>query len=435
MNKNNLRDAKLAPVRCYHQSAIGVDVHNKILVCCAQRYDPVEGTMKEIKQDFPTSVTGLANFASWCDTFNPELVLMESTGVFWMAPYEALEDAGFDNSNLAIVKATDVKAAFGRKTDKEDARRLAEFARIGTVKKSYVPPRDFREARRIGRLYHKAMSRKAGAINRLHKVLCSIGCRPAMVFSDITGKTANKILSAYVNGSLEEFQEAVATSRKLKASHAEILDVFQHHITPRQKRLLRLQMRAVESCEADAREYLEMLEEILEPYGHLLDKLMTIPGIKRISALKILSELGPDLVSFVNIRSFCSWMGICPGNHESAGKRHGSGTPKGNPYLKTYLVEVAQAISLMKLDSTELRKFFQSVKERRGHNRATVAVAHKIARIIYSLFKNDTEYCEEINKTLKNGRVERFKRSVRNLEQMGVTLDIKVLEVATAESG
>lgn len=429
MNNSKSNAVNTAPVRCCHHSSIGVDVHCNILVCCAERYDPVARRLDIKRAEFPTSVTGLASFAKWCAEFDPEIVLMESTGVYWMSPYEALEEAGFDNSRLAIVKATDVKAAFGRKTDKEDARRLAEFGRIGTIRRSYVPTKDFREARRHGRSYHNALSALTSAICQLHKDFCSLGCRPSAVFSDITGKTATTIIRSYINDTPEEFVRTVMESRKLKASREEILDVFRNHITPAQKRQLRIGLRKVENCERDAKEYLELLEEALKPYEHLVQRLTTIPGIKRLSALKILSELGPNLDCFKNSRSFCSWMGVCPGNHESAGKRYGSGTPKGSPYIKTYLVEVAQAIGLMKLQKNELRKFFQAVKERRGHNRAMVAVAHKIARIIYALFKNNEDYVEREDNTLGKTRVKRFRQSLRNLEQLGVRLDVKVVEL------
>ena len=127
------------PVSGIYFSSIGVDVHAQILVCHSQRYDPDSKSLFESDVRFGTSRQQLELFAQWIIEKDPEVVLMESTGVYWFSPYEALEQAGFNTDSIKVVKATEVKAAKGRKTDKVDAKRLSEFARMGSFHNSFIP--------------------------------------------------------------------------------------------------------------------------------------------------------------------------------------------------------------------------------------------------------------------------------------------------------
>ena len=125
--KNKTVDPSFQEVQCpvsgIYFSSIGVDVHAQILVCHSQRYDPDTKSLFESDMRFGTSRQQLELFAQWIIQKNPEVVLMESTGVYWFSPYEALEQAGFNTDSIKVVKATEVKAAKGRKTDKVDAKR------------------------------------------------------------------------------------------------------------------------------------------------------------------------------------------------------------------------------------------------------------------------------------------------------------------------
>ena len=177
-----------------------------------------------------------------------------------------------------------------------------------------------------------------------------------------------------------------------------------------------------------------LLREQLRPYEETIKRLCAIPGIKELSALKIISEIGTDLSSFRSCEAFCSWIGICCGNNESAGKAKKTGTPKGNSYLRAYLTEVGQAIGLVKTLSTVLRKIFQAFKERRGHNRAVVAVAHKIARIIYTMLKNSVAYIEMTSSELEKVRFKRLQASIRNAKEVGLSLhDLSIVRESTGE--
>jgi transposase len=133
---------------------------------------------------------------------------MVSTGVLWRSPYEALEDVGFTTQELMLVNARDVKGIIGRKTDREDAVRLAQIARMGIIKASSVPPRIFREMRLIVRRYQTLKRTTANLTNVYQKLLNAAGLRASCVFSDVRGLAATAILEAKLNDA-PDFAETV----------------------------------------------------------------------------------------------------------------------------------------------------------------------------------------------------------------------------------
>ena len=422
------------PVSGVHFSAVGVDVHALILVCHYQFYDVQNKSLIESDVRFGTSQKQLQEFAHWIICKNPEVVLMESTGVYWFSPYEALEDNGFDTNAIKVVKATEVKAAKGRKTDKVDAKRLCEFARMGSFNNSFIPSKEIRDARQIGRSLHKATQDCARLSNRLHKLFSASGSRLSSVFSDINGKTATKIIDAYLDKDWREFVEVVRKlSSRLKADFNDIVEAF-GCLRPNIKTLLKESRLTLLQAKQHRYNLEQLLRLSLKPYSELISRLCLIPGIKELSALKIVSEIGADLSKFRNIEAFCSWIGICSGNNESAGKRKSGSSPKGNRYLRTYLTEVGQAIGLMKTKESQLRVCFQAIKERRGHNRAVIAIGHKIARIIYALINKDEVYKEKECFTLRTGRRVRLIRAVKQAYLVNYAVkDPTVIDMETGQ--
>lgn len=179
-------------------SATGVDVHAKVLVCNYQWYDFETQTPRNERAEFGTSQTQLAAFAEWTESRNPSRIVMESTGVLRRSPYQALEDCGFTSQKLVLANACDVKGKKDHTTDVIDAEHLATLGRLDTVKGSFVPIRAVRDMRLISRAYIRARQDLSRAKNRKTKYLNAIGTRAGSVFSDINGKAAREILTAWV---------------------------------------------------------------------------------------------------------------------------------------------------------------------------------------------------------------------------------------------
>lgn len=424
-------------VRASYRSAIGVDVHAKQLVCCYQSSDEVDPLthqpiLKEQHAEFGTLRSELSDFAAWCLVLNPEIILMESTGVLWRSPYEALEDVGFTTQELMLVNARDVKGIIGRKTDREDAVRLAQIARMGIIKASFVPPRIFREIRLIARRYQTLKKTTANLTNVYQKLLNAAGLRASSVFSDVRGLAATVILEAKLNDAPDFAETVIERSVRLKARPETIIDALDFEISDTMRAQLLDEKLLIKRTQTHADAAMNRLRQLQEPYAKQIKLLMSIPGIKEDSARLIFAELCSDLKQqFPNSEKFCSWLGICPGNNISANKSHSGRSPKGNKWLRRTITECSRGIGLSHL---YLRSRFEAFKLRRGKKRAVVAIGHLLCRIIYSGLVNGRMF-KSVNEgdNLKNILVQRLKSNIKNQRRQTplVMCDNEMIERAT----
>lgn len=233
-------------------------------------------------------------------------------------------------------------------------------------------------------------------LNIMHKQLCQVGCRASSVFSDIRGKKATKIIDCLINGEHGEtlynhiIEITSCKQGKLKATPQQIYDALQADMESEVWFAIRQNMEHIKYLDVQIVEAETNLRDKLKPYEHLMKLLTSIPGIKDITAMGIICELGDDLSQFTSIRRFCKRIGLAPGNNESAGKKYSGRTTPGNKYLKALLVEAASGIGLMK--NGFLHEVHQRFKERRGTKKANVALAHKMCRIIFSVLTHGTAY-------------------------------------------
>ena len=187
---------KISSFHSLHETAIGIDVHANLIVGCYQNGAFGKKSLDSDNWQCEANKKSLHDFADWCKKQSPEVLIMESTGVYWQSLYESLEDVGFTSRQIIVVNARDVKNKSGSKTDIADAMHLAEVARQGCYKASFVPSKHTRQLRCLWRAYANAKNTRKKHLNILHKELCQVGCRASSVFSDIRGKTATKILTA-----------------------------------------------------------------------------------------------------------------------------------------------------------------------------------------------------------------------------------------------
>ena len=160
-----------------------------------------------------------------------------------------------------------------------------------------------------------------------------------------------------------------------------------------------------------------------------IERLVTIPGVERRAAENIVAELGADMSPFQSAGHLASWVGICPGNHESAGKRRSGRTTKGNAWLRVTLVQCAWAASHAK--GTYLQARYKRLAARRGRKRALVAVGHTLLGIVYAVLSKQSVYRELGADYLDRQDKEKLTaRLLRRLEKLGVKVTVEAEAVA-----
>lgn len=366
--------------------AAGLDVHKKSVMATIQVEDE-DGVISEQTKEFGTFAKDRRKLRAWLLRSKVEIVVMESTGIYWKRIYSALEDSGI---NIQVVNAQHVKKVPGRKTDVQDSQWLASLARFGLLKSSFIPPKDLRELRLITRYRIKVKGMLASEKNRLHKILEDSGICLGSVVSDINGASAKDIIAGLIDG--KPVKELIPCVRgRLKAKIPSIIDALEDDLGKRHSLVLRIIKQHIRHLEDTIREIDTYLIKAMEPYREEWQILQTIPGVDAISAIILLVEIGTDMERFGSISRFCSWTGMCPGNNESAGKKKSGRIRKGNRIIRQLLCEVANAAS--KTDS-QFKSKYTGLVIRRGHKRAIVAIGHKILRVVYALFKSKKPYHE-----------------------------------------
>ena len=174
------------------------------------------------------------------------------------------------------------------------------------------------------------------------------------------------------------------------------------------------------------------VEELTAPFSRELELLDTIPGVDRRAAEMLLAEIGPDMSQFPTEHQLASWAGLCPGQHESGGKKGSSKTRKGSKWLRGTLTESAKAV--VRTKGTYLSARYHRIKSRRGHARATIATAHKILTAAYHVLQRGVPYNdlgEELFYRRDTEQTERYRRRlIKQLERLGHKVTLEALPKA-----
>ena len=363
----------------------GLDVHQATVVVCLLIVLQNGKVQKQVRT-FGTTTRELLALREWLLSEGCTHVAMESTGVYWKPVYAILEGT----LEIVVANAQHVKKVPGRKTDVKDAEWLADLLCHGLLRSSLVPPKPIRQLRDLTRYRRKLVESQTAERNRLLKLLETANIKLASVATDGFGVSGRLMLKALAKGEATPQQMAELAKRSLRSKIPQLELALEGKMEEHHRFLLQLQLDRLEAVENDLELLERRLQEHLKPYAKQLALLDEIPGVDRTLAAAIIAELGVDMSVFQSVSQLASWAGVCPGNNESAGKRKSSRIPKGNVYLKTALVEAANAAARAK--GTYLRDKFYRLKARRGYKRAAVAIAHKILVSTYHMLSEQVSY-------------------------------------------
>jgi len=370
----------------FHERCAGLDVHKEVIFLCVLIG---QGRRSERhKEKFGTFPHQLLELRRRLVQLGVTHVLMESTGVYWMPIYDALE--GF--LEIVVGNAQHIMNVPGRKTDESDAEWLAKLLRFGLVKPSFVPVRFFRELRQVTRYRRALVQTRASEQNRVEKHLQIAGVKLSSVASHVFGVSGTDMLHHIAKGRTDPRQLAALARGRLRKKIPQLHQAFAGSISEHTQTLIAIQMEQMNRLEATIAQADLKIATKVESRNAVLERLDTIPGVNVRLAVDILAETGDDMSAWATHRQFAAMAGVCPGNYISAGKRLKNRSRQGNPYLKTMLVQAAA--SAINVNGSYLQAKFLRLKQRRGHKRALVAIAHVIAVAIYYMLKKGEIYRE-----------------------------------------
>jgi transposase len=397
----------------------GLDVHKKSIQCGVRRMDE-RGQVQEQVRAFGTTTGQLLALYDFLGEHGVTHVAMESTGVYWKPVWNILE-SGFE---LILANARHIKNVPGRKTDVKDCQWIAQLLQHGLLKASFVPRSEQREWRDLTRHRVQLTAQTTQTSNRIQKVLEDANIKLASVASDVLGKSGRAMLKAIIDGQTDPVALAAEARGRLRSKAEPLREALEGRVTEHHRFLLQLLMDQLEQLEAMIRRVEERIAQAMAAFTHQLELLDTIPGVDRKVAQALLAEVGPQMAQFPSADHLASWAGICPGSHESAGKRKKGTTNKANRFLRRALVQAAWAASHTK--DTYLAAQYRRLVGRRGKKRALVAVAHSILVSAYHMLSRDTEYHDLGADHYQRLNPERLTRNlVKRLESLGhrVTLE------------
>ncbi len=402
-----------------YERCSGLDVHKKTVSACVSVCEP-DGSKRQQMRVFGTFTSDLLALADWLKEQGVTHVAMEATGVYWRPVWAVLEG----QFEQMLVNPQHIKAVPGRKTDAKDCEWIADLLQHGLLKGSFVPPLPIQDLRDLTRYRAELRQSQNRVANRIQKFLEQANIKLSSVASNALGVSGRQMLEAIIAGQEDAAHLAKLARGKLKNKIPQLEQALKGRVRDHHRFLLAEYLDEWEALgERIARLEAEINKQI-RPFEPAVALWQTIPGVNRVTACNLVAEVGVDMNQFPTAQHLASWSALCPGNHESAGKRKSGQTRDGNKWLRRSLCQAAWAVTRKK--NCYLSAQFKRLAARRGVKRAVMAVAHTMLVIGYHMLKTGHgyrelggDYLEQINKD----QLQRY--YVKRLQRLGLKVTIE----------
>ena len=437
------------PLHVMQPNSAGIDIG------AAEIYVAVPGDRSDKPvRCFDTFTEDLHKAAQWLKECSIESIAMESTGVYWIPVFQILEAYGFD---VILVNAKHVKNVPGRKTDVADCQWLQYLHSVGLLRGSFRPDQDICAVRSLLRHRDKLVKAASNHVQHMQKSLTQMNLQIHNVISDITGVTGIAIIDAILAGQREPNKLAELRDPRIKADKKTIAksltgDYRREHLFTLKQALqsYRNYRQLIIECDKEIEAHLNEFDSRIDIDQSRLDgasskktkkkpkanqpdfdlkthmyrllgtDLSRIDGVNDLTAHVFFTEVGPDLSAFKNASHFCAWLGLCPHNKISGGKILSSRTRPGSNRLAQALRMAANSLWSSK---SYLGDYFRRMRARHGAPKAVTATAHKLARIIFHLVKNQKAFDETIFADQEQEHQKRLtRRVIKQAKSLGLQL-------------
>lgn len=410
-----------------HDRVAGLDVHRDSVVACFRQLGPRGGVVRE-KERFTTTTAGLQVLEAWLADRDIQLVAMEATGVYWKPVLYALER----RFTVWLCNARNVKKVPGRKSDLSDAEWLADVAAHGMVRPSFVPPLPIRELRELTRYRKTQIDARVAEIQRLEKVLQDAGVKLTSVASKVLTQSGRSMIEALIAGERDPAKLAALAKGKMRPKIPALTEALAGHFGSHHAVACRRILAHLDFLDETIGALTEQIDARTAAFDAVYKLLLPVPGFDRLTIDVIVAETGADMTRFPTAGDLASWTGVCPGSHESAGKRRRVSTTPGNRWLRRALIEAARAA--VRTKGSYFGAQYRQIARRRGPNKAAVAVAHSLIELVWHLLSTG-----EVFKDLgddyfvrRQDPQRRTRRLVAQLEDLGYAVTLEESPVMAA---
>ncbi|MGI5143674.1 MULTISPECIES: IS110 family transposase [unclassified Streptomyces] len=412
MTRQNVKEEVI-----YLRSA-GVDLGKRFLLACVRTPNPRRaGNWTLETERFGTTRGEALRLLDWLRERHVEIVVMEATSDYWRAVYYVLQP----HLNLALVNPAHLKGVRGRKTDPSDAAFLARAGASGMVMASFVPEREIRELRDLTRRRTEIVRAVGQQAQRLEKELEDTGMKLTSVISDVAGATGRAILTALLAGERDPHRLADLACGKARRKIPALVEALDGEFTDHHAFMVRHYLEEIDRLQATVTAFDARIAAMLAGRQQDIDLLDSIPGMGRLAAEIIIAETGGDMAQFATAQHLASWIGVCPGQNESAGVSRSGRTRPGNGNLKRLLGITAMAA--IRDRNSYLSVFYRRIAARRGGKRALVAVMHKLAIAIWHVLHDKVPYRDLGADYFSRRDPERaMRRMIKEANSLGLTI-------------
>ena len=374
-----------------HPRVAGIDVHKKIIWVAVRLPGETPGERKLVVKSFRTFWRQLQKMAAWLAGLGVTDAAMESTGVFWWPVYHALVQARI---GVCVCNAAHMRNVPGRKRDISDCQWIAELHEFGLLRASFIPVAEVAALRQRTRYRKKLIEQRTSELQRLSKVLEDGGLKIDSVASSLTTASARDMIEALIAGQRDPAALAQLARGVMRRKIPELEMACDGRFTAAHAQMCRLHLDAFDHLGTRIAQLDRLVTEAAAPFAALIARLVTIPGIGQRTAQVIVAETGGDMTRFATSARLAAWAGLAPGGNEPAGQRKKAAARKGNPHLKTAMIESAWTTARSR---TRPGARFRRLARRFGRGnekKAALAVGHTLICIAWAVMTRDQDYAD-----------------------------------------
>jgi transposase len=411
----------------------GIDVHKRMLAVVTADI-AIEGEYEFERRQFGTGPAELRRLADWLIEQKAQEVVMESTAQYWRPVWQTLErywkaacrnweGAGPMSGSLQLAHAQSNRGPRGRKKDFVDAERLVRRLVAQELVLSFVPDAEQRLWRTLVRRKYQLTRDRVRLQNQLESLLEETQLKLSSVVSDLLGASARRMLNALADGEASPEALAALADRRLQATPQQLCDALgtATELSGVYRRLIRMTLEALELIEKQMGQLDRETADLLTPYSDAVQRLAEVPGLGVNSAHQIIAEVGAAAATFPSEKHLASWIGVCPGQEESAGISSSNRSPQGNRFLRRLLNQAANAAVKVKGSIFEIA--FRRLLPRLGFQQTIWAIAHRMTRLIWKILHQGIRYEERGPSVDHKSREARTARMIKELKNLGYRVE------------